>query len=73
MIKRLFWLTVGFGLGAASILRLQRMLSDSLERYLPPPVADRLRLVNAALDERAAQIRRRRVRRVDTQPGRASA
>ena len=61
MIKRLFWLSVGFGLGVGVTVRATRTLRRSVERYLPPGAADRLHDLNTALDKRAAQIRARRV------------
>ena len=61
MIKRLFWLSVGFGLGVGVTVRATRTLRRSVERYLPPGAADRLRDLNTALDDRVAQIRARRV------------
>ncbi|MBA2326873.1 MAG: hypothetical protein H0V95_09550 [Actinobacteria bacterium] len=59
MIKRLFWLTVGFGLGVLFMLRLTRAVRATVERYLPAPLAERLRALNAALDQRAREIRAR--------------
>lgn len=63
MIKRLFWLSVGFGLGVGVTVRATRTLRRSVERHLPPGAADRLRVLNTALDDRAAVIRARRVTR----------
>ena len=63
MIKRLFWLSVGFGLGVGVTVRATRTLHRSVERYLPPGVAGRLRDLNTALDDRAALIRARRMER----------
>ena len=60
MTKRLFWLTLGFGLGVFLTMRTTRAVRSAVERYLPPPVADRLLAINAALDKRAAEIRARR-------------
>ena len=60
MVKRLFWLTVGFGIGVLFMLRLTRVVRTTVERYVPAPVAQRLRAVNAALEERAREIRARR-------------
>jgi hypothetical protein len=59
VVKRLFWLTVGFGLGVLFMLRLTRAVRTTFERYVPAPVAERLRALNAALDERAREIRAR--------------
>ena len=63
MIKRLFWLSVGFGLGVGVTVRATRTLRRSVERYLPPGVAGRLHDLNTALDDQAALIRARRVAR----------
>ena len=59
MVKRLFWLTVGFGLGILFMLRLTRAVRNTVERYVPAPVAERLRALNAALEQRAREIRAR--------------
>jgi hypothetical protein len=63
VIKRLFWLSLGFWLGVGVTIRATRTLRRSIERRLPPAAADRLRDLNAALDDRAAIIRARRVAR----------
>jgi hypothetical protein len=63
MVKRLFWLTVGFWLGVGVTIHATRTLRRSVERYLPPGAADRLRDMNNALDDRAALIRARRLSR----------
>ena len=63
MVKRLFWVTVGFWLGVGVTIRATRTLRRSVERYLPPATAERLRHLNTALDDRAALIRARRVSR----------
>ena len=63
MIKRLFWLSVGFGLGVGVTVRATRTLRRSVERYLPPAAAEQLRDLNTALDDRAALIRARRATR----------
>jgi hypothetical protein len=60
MTKRLFWLTVGFALGVFLTVRTTRAVRSRVERYLPPPVAERLLAINAALDKRAAEIRARK-------------
>lgn len=59
MVKRLFWLMLGFGLGVGVTVRASRTVRRTLERYLPPAAYERLRALNAALDERAALIRAR--------------
>jgi hypothetical protein len=63
VVKRLFWLTVGFWLGVGVTIQATRTLRRSVERYLPPAAAERLRDLSAALDDRAALIRARRVSR----------
>ena len=63
MFKRLFWLTVGFWLGVGVTIQATRTLRRSVERYLPPAAAERLRHLNTALDDRAALIRARRMSR----------
>jgi hypothetical protein len=63
VIKRLFWLGLGFWLGVGVTIHATRTLRRSIERRLPPAAADRLRDLNAALDDRAAIIRARRVAR----------
>jgi hypothetical protein len=60
MVKRLFWLLVGFGLGAATTFRVQGALRRRVERALPPAAVVQLRRFNLALEERAAEIRARR-------------
>ena len=60
MTKRLFWLTVGFALGVLLTVRTTRAVERAVERWLPPPVAERLLAFNAALDKRAAEIRTRK-------------
>jgi hypothetical protein len=59
VVKRLFWLTVGFGLGILFMLRLTRAVRNTVERYVPAPVAERLRALNAALEQRAREIHAR--------------
>jgi hypothetical protein len=61
MLKRLFWLTIGFGLGAATTFRVQGALRRRVERALPPAAVIQLRRFNLALEERAAEIRARRL------------
>jgi hypothetical protein len=63
VVKRLFWLSVGFWLGVGVTLRATRTLRRSVERHLPPVAVERLRDLNATLDERAALIRARRISR----------
>jgi hypothetical protein len=63
MVKRLFWLTVGFWLGVGVTIHATRTLRRSVERYLPPAAVARLRDLNTTLDDRAAMIRARRVSR----------
>jgi hypothetical protein len=62
VVKRLFWLMLGFGLGVGVTVRASRTLRRTLERSLPPAAYERLRALNAALDDQAALIRARRVR-----------
>ena len=59
MVKRLFWLMLGFGLGVGVSFSARRTVRRTLERRLPPAAYARLRTLNAALDERAALIRAR--------------
>lgn len=61
MAKRLFWLMLGFGLGVGVTVRASRTLQRALERSLPPAAYARLRALDAALVERAALIRARRL------------
>ncbi len=60
MTKRLFWLSLGFGLGVGVTVRATRTLRRTVERVLPPAAANRLRALNAAVDDRAALIQARR-------------
>jgi hypothetical protein len=62
MVKRLFWVTVGFTLGVWFTWRTTHAVRLTLERYVPPRVAERLRVLNTALEERQAIIRARRER-----------
>ena len=57
MTKRLFWLIGGVRLGRLPHRAHHPAVRSTVERYLPPPVAERLLAINAALDERAAEIR----------------
>jgi hypothetical protein len=59
VVKRLFWLMLGFGLGVGVTVRASRTVRRTLERCLPPAAYERLRALNAALDARAAQMRAR--------------
>jgi hypothetical protein len=59
VVKRLFWLMLGFGLGVGVSVGARRTVRRTLERHLPPAAYERLRALNAALDERAALIRAR--------------
>ncbi len=60
MVRRLFWLLLGRGLGVGITVRAQRVVRASIERYVPDPMVDRFRVVNDALEERALEIRLRR-------------
>jgi hypothetical protein len=59
VVKRLFWLVLGFGLGVSITISATRTVRRTLERYVPPAVHERMRALNAALDDRAALIRAR--------------
>jgi len=61
VIKRLFWLTMGFGLGVWFTVRSTTKVRGAVERYVPEPVMERLRDVNAAVEERQALIHARNV------------
>jgi hypothetical protein len=63
VVKRLFWLSVGFWLGVGVTIHATRSLRRSVERHLPPAAANRLRELNTKLDDRAAVIRARRAAR----------
>jgi hypothetical protein len=63
VVKRLFWLSVGFWLGVGVTIHATRTLRRSVERHLPPAAANRLRELNTTLDDRAALIRARRAAR----------
>lgn len=41
MLKRLFWLLVGFGAGVGSTWYAGRTLRRAIDRFRPPGVADR--------------------------------
>ena len=60
MVKRLFWLALGFGLGVFTTWRATRAVRVTVERYVPEPVAERLRAFNDAVTERQMAIRARR-------------
>ncbi|HEX5614053.1 MAG TPA: hypothetical protein VFZ83_02760 [Acidimicrobiia bacterium] len=67
MIKRLFWLVVGFVLGVGSSFAVVRRLRRAAARYAPPEVAQRWGRhargighdVRAALDEGRSAMRSR--------------
>ena len=61
MTKRLFWLMLGFWLGVGVTVRASRTVQRALERSLPPGTYAQLRSLGAALEERAAVIRARRL------------
>ena len=61
MFKRSFWLLVGFVAGVAATLRAQSTVRRQVERALPPAAVIQLRRFNLALEERAAEIRARRI------------
>jgi hypothetical protein len=63
VVKRLFWLSVGFWLGVGVTIHATRSLRRSVERHLSPAAANRLRELNTTLDDRAAVIRARRAAR----------
>lgn len=56
MLKRLFWLVVGFVLGLGSSLAIVSKLRRLAARYAPPKIARRLgeRATSATRDVRAA-------------------
>lgn len=60
MVKRLFWLMVGMGLGVALTLRARVVVRRSVQRYVPDPIARRLRDINAAIEARQREIRARK-------------
>jgi hypothetical protein len=60
VLKRLFWLVIGFGLGVATTFRVQGALRRRVERALPPAAVIQLRRFNLALETRAAEIRARK-------------
>ena len=62
MIKRLFWLTLGFGLGVFVSWRATRAVRVTVERYVPEAIAARFRALNDAVTERQMAIRARRRR-----------
>ena len=61
MAKRLFWLLLGFGLGVGLTVRASRTVQRTMQRYVPPAAYTRLRALDAALEQRAALIRARRL------------
>jgi hypothetical protein len=58
--RRLFWLTLGFGLGVWSTRRVVRSVRVTVERFVPQPLTDRLSALSAAIDERQALIHARK-------------
>jgi hypothetical protein len=60
VLRRLFWLSLGFGLGVWSTWRVTRSFRVTVERFLPQPLTDHLRAFAAAVDERQALIRARK-------------
>ena len=61
MAKRFFWLMLGFGLGVGVTVRASRTVQRTIQRYLPPAAHAQLRAFDAALEQRAAVIRARRL------------
>ena len=61
MAKRLFWLLLGFGLGVGLTVRASRTVQRTMQRYVPPAAYARPRALDAALEQRAALIRARRL------------
>ncbi|MGH9049254.1 MAG: hypothetical protein ACRDY4_05965 [Acidimicrobiia bacterium] len=59
MIKRMFWFSLGFGLGVFAMWRVTQAVRTTVERYLPEPVVMRLRALNDAIEERQRLIRAR--------------
>jgi hypothetical protein len=59
VIKRLFWFSLGVGVGVFATWRVTQTVRTTVERYLPEPVATRLRALNDALEERQRLIRAR--------------
>jgi hypothetical protein len=68
VLKRLLWLTAGFGLGVWMTLRVPRAVRTTVRRYVPDAIAERGRALNAAIAEREAVIRARNAARGAT-PG----
>jgi hypothetical protein len=66
VLKRLFWLTAGFGLGVWTTVRVPRAVRSTVRRYVPEAVADRARALDAAVEERRALIRARNAGRART-------
>ncbi len=62
MFKRLFWLTVGMGIGFGTSFWIFRVVRDTMSRYAPEQVADNLasatRRLADDLREAAAEGRR---------------
>ena len=60
MVRRFFWLVVGFALGAGSSVAITRRVRSVSRRYVPSEVRDRWGgNVRAALDEGKAAMRAR--------------
>jgi hypothetical protein len=59
-MRRVLWLTFGFGLGVLLTLRAQRTIRATVDRYVPVPVTERARTLNAALEQRRTEIRLRK-------------
>ena len=59
-MRRVLWLTLGFGLGVLLTLRAHRTVRATVDRYVPVSVTERARTLNAALEERRAEIRLRK-------------
>lgn len=60
MMRRFFWLVVGFALGAGSSVAITRRMRSVSRRYVPAEVRDRWGTnVRAALDEGKTAMRAR--------------
>ena len=60
MLRRFFWLVIGFALGAGSSLAITRRVRNVSRRYVPAEVRDRWGTnMRAALDEGKAAMRAR--------------
>jgi hypothetical protein len=60
MTKRLFWLTTGFLAGVVLTVRTNKVVRRTVDRYLPEPMARRLREFDAAVEERRILIQARK-------------